>query len=84
VDAAGVNVERSRLVYVAINIMGEYKMKTFINLEDYILVLWRWGGWYRFRGVKVWFGGEFLGDSSYGGDDSCCGVEDEYSVEEGC
>jgi len=34
VEAAGVNVERSRLVYVAINIMGEYKMKMFINLED--------------------------------------------------
>ena len=44
VDAAGVNVERSRLVYVAIKIMGEYKMKTFINLEDYLLVLWRRGG----------------------------------------
>ena len=41
-------------------------------------------GGYRFRVVKVWFGGEFLGDSSYGGDDSCCGVEDKYSVEEGC
>src|SRR5271163_1036593 len=41
VDAAGVNVERSKLVYVAIKIMGEYKMKTFINWEDYILVLWR-------------------------------------------
>ena len=74
-------------MYVAIKIMGEYKMKTFINLEDYVLA---WGevgkgrGGYRFGGVKVWFGGKFLGDSSYGGDDSCCGVEDEYSVEEGC
>ena len=30
-------------MYVAIKIMGEYKMKTFINWEDYILVLWRGG-----------------------------------------
>ena len=43
-DAAGVNVERSKLVYVAIKIMGEYKMKTFINLEDHILVLLRGRG----------------------------------------
>jgi len=34
VEAAGVNVESSRLVYVAIKMTGEYKMKMFINLED--------------------------------------------------
>src|SRR5437868_4443100 len=35
VDAAGVIVERRRLVYVAIRIMGEKTMKMFINLEDW-------------------------------------------------
>jgi len=53
VDAAGVNVERSKLVYVAIKIMGEYKMKTFINLEDYVLAWEKWG-----RGEGVTGSGE--------------------------
>src|ERR1700721_178773 len=31
---AGVNVDNKRLVYVAMRMMGEYTMKTFISLED--------------------------------------------------
>lgn len=34
VDAAGVNVDNRRFVYVAMRIIGEYNTNIFINLED--------------------------------------------------